>query len=195
MKYIKLFEDITSKLDSLREFSREHLIDLYNKDFAIRVTPLFGTECANIVIDTVDYPKWGSIKDHVINFIDVLNDEYDISDECFLTPSDNILMIVKNHPSWYNDVIFNDIKSVEKEIRTIEIRMRRGVPGDDSGQFMKDKKEAIEKRRILSKELVEKFPQFKNKSMPNVIFTASEIINDEVKNDMEITQIYIRVEL
>lgn len=104
MKLILEFNefDFKSKMDTLRQFSRECLIELHDKGFVIQVTPLFGTDFVNIIINSPYYNnhfegcnKWLYMKDNVINFIDALNDNYEILNECFFEHA--ALMVIKNY--------------------------------------------------------------------------------------------------
>lgn len=152
--------DMIQKMDTLREFSRELLIDLYDKEFVIQVTPIFGTREVNItincpfkssfkIIDYMDdegyddeddeyekvktplhlkqkdrdkYPYWDLIKDNIINFIIILNEDYEISDEYITTSSnDNIMMIIKKGDDYTeseSDKIFGDVR--RQKVYTVE---------------------------------------------------------------------------
>lgn len=95
MKYLKLFENI----ESLQELSNEYLIDLIDKDYDISVSDkkiiISNKNIKNTIEDIVqtrdkyanentynetNYFFWDDIKDNVIPFIEILEEDYKINE-------------------------------------------------------------------------------------------------------------------
>jgi hypothetical protein len=87
MKYLKSFESLSfpSDTDKLREYSRNYLAYLMDAGFNIQVTSLTqindnNTNKVNIIINKSGYGnfKWNEVKDYLIPFLTMLNQDYKI---------------------------------------------------------------------------------------------------------------------
>lgn len=111
MKYIKKFEYTDkSKEDRLKYFCETHLSYLLDDGFNIEIIYGYAQECYNIILSRLDNESyqgftWSEIKDSLVPFLTLLNNEYDILSEFSDTPSLILYNGNQNYPISITDIL------------------------------------------------------------------------------------------
>jgi len=119
MKYLKKFNE--DKKQELQDFCNDYLVSLIDDGFEIWV--MLVKNYTMIRIDTNNKFNWDDVKDYIIPFIILLNDDQDIKQIIFQFTDNQAIFnkhIVNNRDNNILDII-NDTYRTSNEIQCINI--------------------------------------------------------------------------
>lgn len=124
MKYIKIYEDFDDDdfCEEIENFCNTRLAYLVDEDFIIDCED--GGDDVHISISKNEPFKWGEIRDHILPFMEILDNEYGVYDHISVTYEYyDYRNILQNGENVYTveDFINERMTILDKDILTVEM--------------------------------------------------------------------------